>query len=283
MSNDKEEMSQLRSIGAYYAEQITSTQHDPRQLTTCMTEVEKEAMREYYENAMIPWDLANANVNTFHQYIPKIDAWGKVKEQFDSVISEIEKNLPGIDANQNTVSSPTEEDIVIRVENKNYTFKPSQTITVGRISLTDIPLKDISNGTSRLHAVIKRFGEQLVIMDVGSYSGIKLLERSNEEAPCERSKPGDRRPLIIGAKEHAIFMLGPSVKMIINPKECILMLSLQCNGIRDFKGQCGHFICCTQCANQWANQNQLLCPMCRAPFYGPNAASNTDQLKTMCK
>lgn len=274
-----------------------TTQTDTRQRTRPMTNVETEAIREYYEMAMKPWDIvAYTNDNAV-----KLDAWLKTRIQFDSIIADIESRLINQQnqhqpdhSNQPQPNQPQpnkpqpnkpEEPIVIRVNGKNWTFDSDKTITVGRIDFTDIPLGAMANGTSRLHAIIRRFGNQLVVVDVGSYSGIRLVERSVDGAPCERSKSGDRRPLIIGIHEHAIFTLGPNLRMTVNPKECVLMLSLRCTGTRDFRGQCGHFICCGQCAIDWrmhSNQGET-CPQCRAPFFGPAAKFNTDHAKTCVK
>lgn len=274
-------MSKLQSIGAYYSDQIMITQTNNKQRTQPMTAVETEAIREYYEMAMKPWDA----VAYTNDMATKLDTWHKTRSQFDSIISDIESRLQLSNASTN---EQKEEPIVIRINGKNWTFDSDKTITVGRIDFTDIPLADVDvrlNGTSRLHAIIRRFGNQLVIMDVGSYSGIRLIERSVDGAPCERSQPGDRRPLIIGIHEHAIFKLGPNLRMTVNPKECVLMLSLRCTGTRDFRGQCGHFICCGQCATDWrvhSNQGET-CPQCRAPFFGPAAEFNADHAKTCVK
>ena len=142
-----------------------------------------------------------------------------------------------------------------------YTFSTNDLITVGRIPYTDIILDAVN--TSRLHAVIKCFNDKILIMDVGSYAGIILKDRS-EDGPLGASERSHRRPFVIGIDETAIFYLGKET-IIINPKECIIM-GPNCTNLRNFRGQCGHFICCVKCAEDWQEQSTE-CPECRQPFF----------------
>lgn len=162
-------------------------------------------------------------------------------------------------------------DTIIRVEKKNYIITDEYQ-TIGRVPLSDIPLTDvISNGGSRLHAFIRRFGQFVVIIDVGSFFGIKCKARSDLSSPRQHSLPKSRRPLIFKSNETVILELG-SVVAVLNPLPCNIMSST-CTGYSNFVGQCGHFICCINCADAW-REREMSCPVCRGRFYG-NESENT--------
>ena len=115
-------------------------------------------------------------------------------------------------------------DTIIRVEKKNYIITDEYQ-TIGRVPLSDIPLTDvISNGGSRLHAFIRRFGQFVVIIDVGSFFGIKCKARSDISSPRQHSLPKSRRPLIFKSNETVILELG-SVVAVLNPLPCNIMSS----------------------------------------------------------
>lgn len=244
--------------------------------TRGMTQQESEEFRAFYERLMEPWDTVSQSSDKALQE----SVWKSVLAQFDTVVTEI-KQLLAKD-NAEFVESEQKE-VVLRVCGTNYVMgKDCNSKTIGRVPFTDIALASRLGGASRLHAVVHRFGNLLAIFDVGSYSGIICLERSNSDAPCEFSVRGDRRPLLIGVDETAVFALGPSVTLTVNPKECVIM-SQSCTGTRNFKGQCGHFVCCVECAKEWRDNRagNALCPQCREPFYGSGAEQHVEHANTM--
>lgn len=272
---------QLNSIVEVYSDAVTQVAYDPCSHTRAMNDEETEAFREYYENAMEPLNTAKRGSSSQELTI----AWQKVRNRFDLVIEGIEHRLQTEKSIQAFTSECALEkncagDVVLRVDGVNYSLC-DQTLTIGRIEFCDIPLSSYP-GASRLHAIVRRFGDKIVVMDVGSLLGIEMRERSNLSAPCETSAPSDRRPLVVDASETAVFSLGPHVALTVNPKPCIIMAS-RCTGTRNFRGHCGHFICCVACADEWREEGTagLDCPQCREPFFGTNAALAVEHVHTM--
>jgi len=272
---------QLNSIVEVYSDAVTQIEYDPCSHTRALNEEETEAFREYYENTMEPLNAANRGASS-HE---RTTAWQQVRNRFDLVIEGIEHRLRNeksmqISTSDRKLKKDCVDDVVLRVDGVNYPLC-DHTVTIGRIEFCDIALRTYP-GASRLHAIVRRFGDKIVVMDVGSLLGIEMRERSNLSAPRETSKPNHRRPLVIDASETAVFTLGPHVTLTVNPKPCIIMAS-RCTGTRNFRGDCGHFLCCIACAEEWREEGAigLDCPQCRAPFFGSNAAFAVDRVHTM--
>ena len=153
--------------------------------TRAMTVVESEAFREFYEKTLRPWDAVSKDDDLEMQK----SIWAIVRAKFDSIVANVEKNI---------VTNDMKEDkpVILRVQRKNFVMeqKHNGCVTVGRIPLTDIPIdtaKELeargnyvlgANGSSRLHAIVRKIGSCVVIIDVGSYNGIVCLERRDRKS-----------------------------------------------------------------------------------------------------
>ena len=116
---------------------------------------------------------------------------------------------------------------------------------------------DIEAGLSRLHAIVYIFPSlaSVLVVDVGSMTGIRTLERSDKTKPLVSSKPEARAVLEFGLKERVVLSLG-GCSIMLNPPQCVVCLDKpRC---RQFQA-CLHFVTCADCASKLVE-----CPICRA-------------------
>jgi len=136
---------------------------------------------------------------------------------------------------------------------KEFPVPTSPCITVGRMEHTDLGTGyDVT--LSRLHVVFFPLASlgKTIICDVGSLSGIKMVERSGN-SECVSSLPQNRTVIVTEYGETCIFQLG-DVEMVVAPKECIICMERP-RGI--YFEPCNHFICCEVCASK-----VIKCPIC---------------------
>jgi len=254
---------QMHSIATNYGE------GDYASISVPMTRVEQQICRQFYLTVIDGIWEKNKTEN----------GWLEARRQFDLVLETAEKTLKQNEQaiDQDLAASHQEKTIILNVDGNLYSFQVDElkNKSMGRIPFTDMPFQNQSSTESRLHAIVHAFPSLglIAVIDLGSAAGITMLERSNPEAPLTKSMPNDRRPLVIGIDECAVFQLGHGrVRLTINPKKCIICEE----NYRDFVGACGHFICCQGCADQWRNQGigQRRCPACNQTFFGPDAIQN---------
>ena len=263
----------------------TATHTNCKTPARTMTQVEVDAFRDDYLATMEAWEAAPQDSDS------QAAAWAVVRGRFQTIVDAVLNRLGENHDEANEAKEAKEaevpegecKDVTLRVRGKNYVMEKNCTCkTIGRVLLNDIALDEHSSKTSRLHAIVLRFDRLLVILDVGSLYGIECRERSNQEAPLEKSDKRERRPLTIADDEVAVFLLGDE-SLTVNPKECVIM-SAQCTGTRNFQAQCGHFICCVECARAWQRDKPddavVPCPVCREPFFGTNAVLNAEHVRT---
>ena len=145
---------------------------------------------------------------------------------------------------------------------------------------------------------------QLVIVDVGSLCGLRVLQRSSASAAPEEacepttagsavggtvssayeadcSLPGCRRPLLVGAAETALVHLGDlraGCTIVLNPKLCLVCMS---QPRQVTFNPCGHFACCADCAERvLAAGARGKCPLCRTAI---TRADGARLAQTLCK
>jgi hypothetical protein len=259
-----------KSVVDYFSQVMQqATQTQCTMPSRCMNEAEYDNFRTFYLETMGLWkDSSREEVRR--------QRWAQVRARFQTITDEVMKNV----AASGAANSQTRSSVVLRVDGRNYPLS-TDCITIGRVPMNDIVLDETKAMTSRLHAIVLRFGRCLAIVDVGSFCGIECCERSKKGAPLETSSGSDRRPLIVEDDETAVFRLGPSI-LTVNPKECVIM-GPQCTGTRNFYGQCGHFICCVACARDWSagmRDESVPCPICRQPFFGVDAAFDAEHVHT---
>lgn len=137
-------------------------------------------------------------------------------------------------------------------------------ILIGRFKGCDVPISSYNDRkVSRLHAIVFIFRKfsKILVVDVGSFSGIKMLERSSE-TPVVHSLPDNRNVLVLELNEFVKLEMG-SVTLIINPKDCVVCHSNDKNvrfGISKINGKmygCDHYVVCDKCS-----QKLIQCPAC---------------------
>ncbi len=151
--------------------------------------------------------------------------------------------------------APPTPTITVAYDGRLFSFDDNVPITIGRLSSCDVVLDP--RGTSRLHAIIFRVPAEgsILVVDVGSATGILTLARSATLRPMVCSRPDDRYVLDFGAQETAILTLGTAI-LAVNAKECVVCLEKPRAGVLG----CGHHVVCIECLNAISR-----CPVCRAP------------------
>jgi hypothetical protein len=253
----------LTSISQAYYNAIVSTSEKPDANIDVMPAYAQDEVRQRYEKAMKPWEKAGKFRGD--EDVLK-NAWNETWNTFTEIIDEISQALEndGYDA-------ACKGNFIIRHEGTNYTFEDKDVVTIGKVRFNDVQIN--INGISRLHAIIRIFGNKIVVMDVGSYFGIKCLERA-EDLPKEESVNGARKPLVFGVDETVILKIGFE-EIIISPKQCVICLE----NTRSFVGNCGHFTMCGDCAEEVLDRCGL-CPICRQILRGDNMKINVDRTRT---
>lgn len=188
---------------------------------------------------------------------PVLDWW---KQPFIKSADLITSDLRAAARNQSFVQSPSTLFRIIHEDsNETYEFDASQqhVILIGRRAEADVKLTQ-TNGCSRLHAVIYLFPQldKVLIVDVGSASGITMLQRRTPNAPLQHSTPSDRRNIELPFGESCKLQLG-SQTIMLTPLECIVCLSSP----RSCRLECGHFVSCDDCTSQLDS-----CPVCTNPI-----------------
>lgn len=153
----------------------------------------------------------------------------------------------------------SEEKVSFATKGQYFEYNNEDVILVGRYNGCSIMLPTNDLSTSRLHAMIFIFPRkgEIIVADVGSYSGIKTISRSSNKK-LESSVPSKRQFLVFDMDEHVILQLG-NVKFAINPKTCVICLDRH----REHTFDCGHHVTCSICSNVIRT-----CPICRAPIVG---------------
>lgn len=262
------------SISSYISTQIGSIASDYQNgaygsTSAQMTQNEQDSCRQFYLSV----------ISEIYSKNQTKSGWIEARRQFDQVLEAAENTLK----EQSEETDIKKEEIVLNVDGNLFSFQSDElkNKSIGRIPFTDMPFKNnVLNTVSRLHAIVHAFPSLglIAIIDLGSAYGITMVERSNQEAPLTKSLPNDRRPLVIGINECAVFKMG-SARVTINPKKCIICE----DNYRNFVGACGHFICCQECADRWQQQGigERKCPACNQTFFGPGAVQNAAHAITM--
>jgi FHA domain/Zinc finger, C3HC4 type (RING finger) len=258
----------MSSFQEYYCNEILYSQANTAYESVPMTESQSDEARQLYLEAV----ECTEQTKNHEDMSVQTSGWEQTWNMFQKVISEIEARL-------DKPEKGSEESITIRIGTENYCFASDQIVTIGSYPHCNIQCRD--PGVSRVHIVLKKMGTKWILFDLGSYKGIEITARTDASAPLAFSTPHHRKPLVIDETETVSLKMGYTT-VIINPKECLLMLTESCTTTRDFIGQCGHFICCTACAMHWKSQNDT-CPQCRAPFFGPNSSAATNYVHTMTR
>lgn len=164
-------------------------------------------------------------------------------------------------------SDGLEETFTIACENKYEEIKvvdDIQVLTIGRKTGVSFHIvKDRS--ISRLHVILfilKKY-RKVIVMDVGSANGIKMLTRDAGKDYIN-SFPNQREMIFLDFGEMTVFQIG-SLKLAFNTRECIICLSKNRSvtfvcGKRPDGSEIYHFVCCDDCEKTLDK-----CPICRHP------------------
>lgn len=127
------------------------------------------------------WDLAEAHADSEMQR----QAYSKIRDKFAQFFAQVESAFASIAV---STTSPDAKPAVLRVEKSDYIIGDDRYITLGRIVYSDVAVRDNAvKRPSRLHACVRRFGEFVVLLDVGSFSAL-LLPHAAIEARHSRNQ-----------------------------------------------------------------------------------------------
>lgn len=138
---------------------------------------------------------------------------------------------------------------------------------------------------SRLNAVFVSVcgNTKLLVLDVGSYRGVRTLKRTSTTTPqLQHSVPGARAALLFDANERVVLRLGDDCELVVNPLECAVG-GTHCTTFRNHCGPCGHYVSCRACATEWAARAADTCPMCRQPAYVRNGVRHAAMVQSFVK
>jgi hypothetical protein len=167
---------------------------------------------------------------------------------------------PNTNNNNSNAGTAFEDEFSVGIQEQLHCFLPrdKSVITIGRYPGCDIlpSAQYMNDAMSRLHAIVYLFpmiGIVLVV-DVGSFTGIVTVKRASTTAQCISSVPSLRQVLSFGWKEGVLLRLG-TFTVQLWAKACVVCLSRPRN--QTF-AQCRHYCVCEQCV-----QRLDKCPVCR--------------------
>nr|QBK88805.1 MAG: C3HC4 type zinc finger protein [Mimivirus LCMiAC01] len=143
----------------------------------------------------------------------------------------------------------------ISMDGKTYELTKS-VIIIGRYKECDIIIPQKNHNSSRVHAVVFVQPNRVIVIDPGSFIGIKTMRRS-ENKPLEHSIPRNRKPLVFSRTERFILNFGVPISFL--PKICIVCMDRP----REILEKCNHFLLCGRCHDKWRREGGT-CPICRA-------------------
>ena len=175
------------------------------------------------------------------------------------------KVMSGLDGDSATKTN--KNDYTLLYGGEIYSFPPDQTvITIGRNKGCDILLSQNDNSASRLNLVIFLFNETILIVDPGSFLGVRTEKRGTSGKPIVNSVPSRRALLQFDRDEFYILTIGQCQRLVGTPKTCVICTAMP----REYRNDCGHFLMCRGCADRVIKGNNQ-CPMCRKAVSGPLA------------
>ena len=160
---------------------------------------------------------------------------------------------------------------VISTNGNNYKITKEIT-TVGRHMMCDILSSQNFSDVSRFHAIIFIIENMVLIVDIGSCYGIKMIERESKNSLII-SAPNNRNVIYFDKNEKVSVRFGCSnFTLLFSPKQCVVCLS---NPRSLTLEPCGHMALCVDCYQHIMN-NDRLCPLCRIPIVNMKNALRID-------
>jgi len=140
-----------------------------------------------------------------------------------------------------------------------FDAKKDSVVLVGRRPESHVVLH--KSGSSRLHAVIFLFPElgKLLVVDVGSETGVVTQARQHQNLPLQSSLPIDRKTIELEWGESAVLVMGSEI-ITVTPRECVVCLDKP----RTCKLACQHFATCDDCTDRLPGNK---CPLCRVSVF----------------
>ena len=145
-------------------------------------------------------------------------------------------------------------------------------ITIGRYEKCDITTDSKNTFVSRLNAIVFVQPSRIIVIDPGSFRGIKTIMRENANKSLEKSIPHRHKPLVFGRTEKFVLELGIGVSISFSPKICIVCMDRP----REILQVCGHYCMCRLCFLK-LKKISMKCPICKKNMENGKV---THQIKT---
>jgi len=145
----------------------------------------------------------------------------------------------------------------IGMDGKTYELAKT-IITIGRYEKCDIVINRKNTASSRLNAIVFVQPSRVIIIDPGSFRGVRTIMRQNEDKPLEHSRPHRRKPLVFGRTEKFVLKLGINLSVSFSPKICIVCMERP----REILQVCGHYCMCRFCFLKF-KRTSMKCPICK--------------------
>lgn len=205
-------------------------------------------------------EITTSIVDIRYIYVRMLESLNHLRTRlrFESISEEIKKSI-SIIFHDNIKNNDTNRSFMITTFHggnwSSQVLDGSKSVMVGRLDFCEVKLPTEDLTLSRLNAIIIPCPNinKMFIIDVGSVLGITMLERSSGKK-LVNSTPTFRSVMIMDYDETVVVRLGQSLKLCINPKECVVCYE----NTREVVTDCGHYIVCSKCVKK-INE----CPLCR--------------------
>ena len=237
----------------------------PESITSLIAKTSQSYFNKNYENKeegkKVEEDARRLYLKMFddqEEYHKDDEFWWKkqFEESAKSTINDFIKNFKEKqEQNEEKKNNLNKQALTIYFDKNLLTFEGSnELILFGRKSGCEISTSSKNCEISRLHLLIFILYEinKIVMVDPGSFHGIKTLKRS-KEYPLVNRLPGNRQLLVFDMDEIVELEIKEQ-KILLNPKECLICFEKA----RDFTFGCGHYVACEDCIKKLQD-----CPLCR--------------------
>jgi hypothetical protein len=180
-------------------------------------------------------------------------------EQFPAIADSKENNDDIEEEEQeNGILKPSEIEISCNKQLYRFDANEQTVVSIGRRSGCDIVVRN--EYLSRVAALIYLLPQfkQVLVVDVGSVSGLKMVDRNRAESTLAKTMFFDRNVIALDWQESSGFELGCGNSFTVRPQWCVICMA-QPREVR--LNPCRHYILCVRCANRVKT-----CPWCKLPI-----------------
>lgn len=198
-----EVMSQVLGVDEYTSEDVRRS---------ASKKEANDAMREAYLSVMAPYNSSVEGQDTQECWTQAVENVKLIVDELkESTMKELRKREK--EDGEEKFSEPASGHVSVLVKLRDRSdaklnFSCNDVVIAGRSPYADIPL-DCDHYASRVHFVLFCVDDYVVLLDIGSYYGLRTLSRSDADKMLVYSRNGDRSPIVLGRTEKATIFLTP--------------------------------------------------------------------------